>query len=62
MDADYHDIKLGNPHHKEHIVVTDGYYYKSGYWIEGKEEAYFYPDPEEPFAFVLWAPTEQDPK
>lgn len=57
IDTDYQDIKLNNPKHTEHIVVTDGFHYRSGYWIEGKGEAYFYPDPDEPFAFVLWAPT-----
>jgi hypothetical protein len=42
----------------EHIMVTDGYHYRSGFWISANGEAYFYPDPDEPFAFVLWYPTE----
>lgn len=62
LPPDSHHIVLNNPKDKEHIVVTDGYHYRSGFWIESSGEAYFYPDPDEPFAFVLWYPTDPEVK
>ena len=63
MDTSAHHIILNNPKHMEHIMVTDGYHYRSGFWMDVPNgEAYFVPDPDEPFAFVLWYPTEEESK
>jgi len=55
MHLDYsNNIYIDAPEHKQHIVVTDGYYYRSGFWFCDREGGYFYPDPDEPFEWMYW--------
>ena len=51
VDFDYIDHKA--PRDMQHIVVTDGYYFRSGTWMDG----YFIPDIDRPFIYTFWTTT-----
>ena len=52
VDFDYIENKQPEP--MQHIVVTDGYYFRSGIWLDG---GYFMPDLDRPFQYTFWTTT-----
>ncbi|MDP4164524.1 MAG: hypothetical protein Q8898_15620 [Bacillota bacterium] len=58
ITVDFHDIESKQPKAFEHIVVTDGFSFRSGYWMMTTGgEGFFYADPDYPFEFVFWTTT-----
>lgn len=51
VDFDY--IENVKPSEMQHICVTDGHYFRSGFWHDG----YFIPDLDKPFEYTFWTTT-----
>jgi hypothetical protein len=53
ITVDFYQIDEKEPAYEQHIVVTDGYRFRSGTWFDG----YFIPDRDVPFEYSHWTET-----